>query len=115
MSVFAKTKNFVFDSNLIIMKLIFDSGKIGDPEKFIRRCGYGQHRTRNGETSYVKRVHGDWYPRYHVYFTTAIEKITFNLHLDQRAPIYEGVTAHAGEYDGEVVEREGVRISSFVK
>lgn len=97
------------------MKLIFETEKIGDPEKFIRRCGYGQHRTRTGETSYVKRVHGDWYPRFHVYVLTGIENITFNLHLDQRQPVYEGFTAHAGEYDGEVVEREAERIKNFVK
>lgn len=107
------------------MKIIFEAEKIGDPEKFIRRCGYGQHRTRNGEVSYVKRVHGDWYPRFHVYILTERPtsakamagegKIVFNLHLDQRAPVYEGVTAHAGEYDGVVVEKEAERIKNFVK
>jgi hypothetical protein len=97
------------------MKLIFSAENIGDPEKFIRRCGYGLHRTRTGEVSYVKRVHGDWYPRYHIYILMEKEKIIFNLHLDQRAPVYEGVTAHAGEYDGEVVEREGERIKNFVE
>lgn len=96
------------------MKLIFEAAKIDDPEKFIRRCGYGQHRTRTGEVSYVKRVHGDWYPRFHVYVQKQGENFVFNLHLDQRAPVYEGQTAHAGEYDGDVVEREGVRIKSFV-
>jgi len=96
------------------MKMTFLAEKIGDPEKFIRRCGYGQHRTRNGEVSYVKRVHGDWYPRFHVYISNSSEKITFNLHLDQRAPVYEGVTAHAGEYDGIVVEKEAERIKGFV-
>lgn len=97
------------------MKIIFEAEKIGDQEKFIRRCGYGQHRTRNGEVSYVKRVHGDWYPRFHIYVLTEKEKIVFNLHLDQRAPVYEGVTAHAGEYDGVVVEKEAERIKNFVK
>ncbi len=96
------------------MKVIFERAQIADPEKFIRRCGYGQHKTRNGQVSYVKRVHGDWYPRFHVYILEEKDKVVFNLHLDQRAPVYEGVTAHAGEYDGEVVEREGARIKDFV-
>lgn len=96
------------------MKLTFEHEKIGDPERFIRRCGYGQHKTRNGEVSYVKRVHGDWYPRFHVYILNEKDKLVFNLHLDQRQPVYEGATAHAGEYDGEVVEREAARIKSFV-
>ncbi len=97
------------------MKIIFEAEKIGDPEKFIRRCGYGLHRTRNGEVSYVKRVHGDWYPRFHIYVLIEKGNIVFNLHLDQRAPVYEGVTAHAGEYDGVVVEKEAERIKNFVK
>ncbi len=96
------------------MKLVFERAKMIDPEKFIRRCGYGLHKTRNGEVSYVKRVHGDWYPRFHIYILEEKEKIIFNLHLDQRQPVYEGITAHAGEYDGEVVEREAERINKFV-
>jgi len=96
------------------MKIFFDRTQVSDPEKFIRRCGYGLHKTRNGEVSYVKRVHRDWYPRFHVYVLEDKEKIVFNLHLDQRQPVYAGVTAHAGEYDGEVVEREAERIKKFI-
>ncbi len=96
------------------MQLIIPASQVSDPEQFIRRCGYGQHRTRTGETSYVKRVHRDWYPRFHVYVKKQGENFVFNLHLDQRAPVYEGQTAHAGEYDGDVVEREMERIKSFV-
>ena len=96
------------------MQIVFTTAQIPDPEKFIRRCGYVLHRTRMGEVSYVKRVHGDWYPRFHIYIKTQGEKVIFNLHLDQRAPVYEGVTAHAGEYEGEIVEREGERIKNFI-
>jgi len=94
------------------MQIVFTTLEVPDAEKFIRRCGYGQHRTRTGEVSYVKRVHGDWYPRFHVYVKIQSEKVVFNLHLDQRAPVYEGQTAHAGEYDGEVVGREADRIKN---
>lgn len=96
------------------MKIVFTSTQIGDPERFIRRCGYGRHKTRNGEVSYVKRVHGDWYPRFHVYILEKKDKIIFNLHLDQRAPVYEGVKAHAGEYNSEVVKKETERIKKFI-
>jgi hypothetical protein len=68
-----------------------------------------------GKTSYAKRIHRDFYPRFHVYIQTEGETVIFNLHLDQKRPIYEGVTAHSGEYDGEVVEREGERIASSIK
>ena len=96
------------------MKLIFDRTQVADPQMFMRRCGYGLHKTRNGEVSYVKRVHHDWYPRYHEYILEEKDKIVVNLHLDQRAPVYEGVTAHAGEYDGVVVEKEIDRIKNFI-
>jgi hypothetical protein len=86
-----------------------------DPEKFIRRCGYGKIADRRlGKTSYAKRIHRDFYPRFHVYIQTEGESVIFNLHLDQKRPIYEGVTAHSGEYDGDVVEREAERIKSYL-
>jgi len=38
-----------------------------------------------------------------------------NLHLDQKAPVYKSVSAHAGEYDGPVVEGETARITAMVE
>lgn len=98
------------------MKIIFPKNTISDPEQFIRRCGYGRvFDRRSGQISYAKRLHGDLYPRFHVYILSEGENIIFNLHLDQRATRYEGVTAHSGEYDGEVVEREAERIKNSLK
>jgi len=97
------------------MQLIFPKNKIPDPEHFIRRAGYGiifDKRNRSIK-SFVKRVHRDLYPRFHLYVNESGENWVFNLHLDQRATVYEGVTAHAGEYDGEVVEKEAERIRLF--
>lgn len=85
-----------------------------DPEKLIRRCGYGKlEDRRSGQTSYVRRLSGLFYPRFHVYILKEGDNFVFNLHLDQKRPIYKGVTAHSGEYDGEVVEREAARIKSI--
>lgn len=96
------------------MQIKFTKNQVPDPERFIMRCGYAKIIDRRmGKTSYAKRIHRDFYPRFHVYIQTEEEAIVFNLHLDQKRPIYEGVTAHSGEYDGEVVEREGARIKSF--
>ena len=90
--------------------------KIGDPDKFIRRCGYGQLiNRRTGEKNYVHRCGPLLYPRFHVYIKEESAGFVFNLHLDQRQPIYAGVTAHSGEYDGEVVEREGERIKNMAE
>lgn len=88
---------------------------VPDPEQFIRRAGYGflfDRKTR-AIKSFVKRVHRDLYPRFHLYLEDKGDVWQLNLHLDQRATVYEGVTAHAGEYDGEVVEREAERISQL--
>ena len=95
------------------MKIIVPKIKVSDPEFFIRRCGYGKISSRRGgEVSYARRAGYDMYPRFHIYVEDRGENWSFNLHLDQRAPVYAGVTAHSGEYDGEVVEREGERIKN---
>ena len=97
------------------MQIKLKKEQIGDPEKFIRRCGYGKIMDkRMNQVSYAKRIHRDFYPRFHVYIKLEGDFVIFNLHLDQRRPSYEGVTAHSGEYDGEVVEREGERIKSYL-
>ncbi len=82
-----------------------------DPERGILRCGYGKLANRQtGETSFLRRLHGDMYPRFHVYINEKSDRWVFSLHLDQKRPVYEGVSAHAGEYDGTVVEKEALRI-----
>ena len=50
------------------------------------------------------------YPRFHIYLKVEGDNLIFNLHLDQKKPIYKGATAHSGEYDGELVEKEIERI-----
>jgi len=54
------------------------------------------------------------YPRFHLYLKTEGKNLIFNLHLDQKRPIYKGATAHAGEYDGKVVEEEVKRIKQML-
>lgn len=96
------------------MQILFPKTDVPDPLHFMRRAGYGiiTDRRRNVK-SFVKRIHGDLYPRFHAYVEDRGQNWQINLHLDQRATVYEGVTAHAGEYDGEVVEREAERIKSI--
>lgn len=97
------------------MKIMILKTQAPDPEQFIRRCGYGKISSRSmAEVSYARRIDRDLYPRFHVYVEDRGSNWSFNLHLDQRAPVYRGVTAHAGEYDGEVVEREGKRIQEMI-
>jgi len=97
------------------MKITIPKNKVPDPELFIRRCGYGRIVNRRaGETSYTRRIRRELYPRFHVYIEDKGENWSFNLHLDQRATVYEGATAHSGDYDGPVVESEAKRVSEML-
>jgi len=97
------------------MKLKIQKQEVQDPLVFLRRCGYGYLKDRRtGKESFVKRIHGDLYPRFHVHVEDRGESWNFNLHLDQRAPVYRGATAHGGDYDGPAVEKEADRIKSFL-
>lgn len=96
------------------MQIVISKQKVPNPEQFIRRCGYGLTMDRrSGHKSYVKRFDRDLYPRFHVYIDDKSENWQFNLHLDQRQTVYEGATAHNGEYDGTNVEREASRIQAI--
>ena len=55
------------------------------------------------------------YPRFHLFLKVRNENLIFNLHLDQKRPIYKGAPAHAGEYDGEIVSKEAERIKEILK
>lgn len=97
------------------MQIKIEKNKIVDPVKFLRRAGYGLLSDRRGGSSFVRRLDRDLYPRFHIYVEDKNDCWFINLHLDQKAPVYKGVTAHSGEYDGEVVEREAARIEEFIK
>ncbi len=78
-----------------------------NPVLVIRRAGYGQITDgRSQQVSYVRRLGSDHYPRFHVY----IHGQCLNLHLDQKKPSYQGSSAHSGEYEGETVRQEAVRL-----
>ncbi|MDP2946007.1 MAG: hypothetical protein Q8N61_00950 [bacterium] len=60
---------------------------------------------------------GGAYPRFHVYlrYNSQTKEISLTLHFDQRQTVYQGTTAHHGEYDGELVEKEAERIKQKLK
>lgn len=82
----------------------------GNPRNLIRRCGYGELRKSNGEVSYTKGFSGASFPRFHAYIEQTKDGCIINIHLDQKAACYQGTSAHSGEYDGDLVEREGKRL-----
>ena len=96
------------------MQIRIPKTQLPSPELFIRRCGYNILMDRaGGIKSFVRRLDRDLYPRYHLYLEEKKDEWVLNLHLDQRASVYVGVTAHSGEYDGDVVEREAERIKGL--
>ncbi|MFA5299936.1 MAG: hypothetical protein WC389_17255 [Lutibacter sp.] len=81
-----------------------------------RKIGYVIIDSReNNEYNLVRRLDIDNYPRFHIYLKQAGDKYIFNLHLDQKAPIYKGAHAHNGEYFGPVVEQEADRIKEVLQ
>jgi hypothetical protein len=98
------------------MQLKIPKSTLPDHDRAIRRLGYALHfDRRTGEKSFVRRLDRDLFPRFHLYVEEKGENYSLNLHLDQRAPVYAGVTAHSGDYDGVVVEREMERIKNTLK
>ncbi len=86
------------------------------PEQFLRRAGYAFIRDRReGKESFVRRLGRNFYPRFHIYIEEEGDFVVFNLHLDQKQPIYRGAHAHNAEYDGEVVEAEIKRLRDLVE
>jgi hypothetical protein len=81
-----------------------------------RKIGYVIIDTKeNGQYNLVRKLTGNNYPRFHVYLSQQGEKFIFSLHLDQKAPIYQGSHAHNGEYDGPIIDEETDRIKNILK
>ena len=81
----------------------------------MRKAGY-YSRSKNkeeGELVFARPPRG--YPRFHLFVKIQNNTLTFNLHLDQKKPIYEGVPAHAGEHDSKTVKKEAERIKQIFK
>ena len=96
------------------MKQFFPAPLPNHPRNILRRLGYAEQRTRRGQISYTKRAGGERFPRYHVYTEDRNGGMQVNLHLDQKAASYDGNSAHGGEYEGPLVEREMARIKQSI-
>ncbi len=80
----------------------------------MRRVGYFFLEEGTNEMSFVRPLQRSGYPRFHLYIKVIEQdqgrELALNLHLDQKKPVYKGVTAHSGEYEGPLVEGEAERI-----
>ncbi len=82
--------------------------------QLIRQAGYKLiAKTDKGELNCVRPLGAD-YPRFHLYLTESSEILHFSLHLDQKRPVYEGATAHGGDYESDVVQGEAQRIKDMI-
>ena len=81
----------------------------------MRKIGYHfqEEDKEKEEFIFVRPPRG--YPRFHLFVKFEKENLIFNLHLDQKRPIYKGAPAHAGEYEGEIVEKEAERIKQVLQ
>ena len=81
------------------------------PRVLMQRAGYAEFVDPNtGETSYTRRLGGNFYPRFHIYLEPKADHLRVNLHLDQKQPSYPGFRKHSGEYDGPTLEAEAERL-----
>ena len=83
----------------------------------MRQIGYHFLPERNSGLSFVKLLERSGYPRFHIYLkiNEKNNEIIFNLHLDQKRPVYKTARDHAAEYEGKVVENEAERIKQALK
>lgn len=90
----------------------------GNIYDFMRKSGYSfqKENKERGELIFIRRLGARDYPRFHLYLKTdkSSDNIIFDLHLDQRKPVYRGTPAHLAEYNGEAVKQEVERIKKNI-
>lgn len=99
------------------MNIPWQGQLLTQPRLLLEEAGYHEFRDPNTDKiSYVMRLRGGFYPRYHVYINKQSEAGgVFSLHLDQKKASYEGQRAHSGEYDGPLVEEEAARLTRWIQ
>lgn len=92
------------------MKAKFKTRPDAPAHVFMRSAGYSKYVNKEGIESYVRRVSGFEFPRFHAYVSEQTDPVTISIHIDHKAHSYEGVSSHSGEYDGDLVNNELARI-----
>lgn len=93
---------------------------IKEPNKnilfLVRRLGYVLRNNEEGECNCVRSLSNMGYPRFHLFIRKDNDRfLALSLHLDQKKPSYKGSSAHSGEYQGELVEKEKERIVKLIE
>jgi len=82
-----------------------------------RTIGYIFQREKEdlkNEASFIRPLERSGYPRFHLYLKKEGEELIFNLHLDQKKPVFKTAPDHAAEYDGKLIEAEAKRIRQIL-
>jgi len=77
-----------------------------------RHLGY--HPSRHSD-SFIRRLGAGLYPRFHAYVRSEGDNLFIDLHLDQKKVSYAGQKAHSGEYGGELLAQEKIRIQQYIE
>ncbi len=82
----------------------------------VRRIGYVLLNKNEEEFNCVRSLSNQNYPRFHLFLKEDKDKnaLSFHLHLDQKKASYRGSSAHSGEYNGDIVEKEKKRILEII-
>jgi predicted deacylase len=79
--------------------------------QLIRKAGYFPITSpQTKQTSFIRKLSSQRYPRFHLYVSENSAEIVFDLHLDQTAARYQGQTAHRADYNSPLVKEELTRI-----
>lgn len=98
-------------------------GNLGAIEKteivnLMRGVGYfslGRGRDE-AEFSFIRPLGRNGYPRFHLFVRFDKGKTAvFDIHLDQKKPVYAGTRAHMAEYDGPLLDDEIARIKNLLR
>ena len=83
----------------------------------IRKLGYMPRGNDGKEFNCMKFLGGrEEYPRFHLFIKQDKDNnLLFSLHLDQKKPSYKGSSAHSGEYEGKLIEKEKERIIEIIE
>ncbi len=79
-----------------------------------REVGYYFLRENREQNEFELARPARGYPRFHLFVNIENDVIIFKLHLDQKKPSYRGTSAHAAEYNSEIVRKEADRVKQIL-
>ncbi|MCC6639181.1 hypothetical protein IT409_01335 [Candidatus Falkowbacteria bacterium] len=96
------------------MNIPFKKTFTTNSEVLLRRAGYArQEDKRMQKISYFRSLTTQHFPKFHIYVENEAP-LELSLHLDQKPHSYDGQRAHVGEYDGNTVRAEALRVYNLI-